>query len=145
MAVKDLFSAQLNVVNLGLGPEERPGKQQRQHGADGKAHHRQEHAVDGHSVGPLLILGSQGPAHQGVDAHGGAGGQTDHQVLGRKRQGNGGQRLLAHPGHEHAVHDVVQRVHQHGDDVGQSHRHQQREHRLRLHKSIVHGGKSFLS
>lgn len=110
-----------NVVDLGLGPEEGPGKQQRQHGADGKAHHRQEHAVDGHSVGPLLVLGSQGPAHQGVDAHGGAGGQTDHQVLGRKRQGHGGQRLLTHPGHEHAVHDVVQGLHQHGDDNGQGH------------------------
>ena len=92
---------------MGLGPEEGPRKQQRQHGADDKAHHRQEYAVDGHGVGPLLVLGPQSPAHQGVDAHGGAGGQADHQVLGRKRQGHGGQRLLTHPGHEHAVHNVV--------------------------------------
>ena len=96
-----------NVVNIRLGAEEGPRKAQGQHGGEHKAHHRQENAVDGHLIGPLLILGAQGPAHEGVDAHGGAGGQTDHQVLGREGQRHGGKGLLADLRDEHAVHDII--------------------------------------
>ena len=96
-----------NVVDVRLGAEEGPPKAQGQHGGEYKAHHRQENAVDGHLIGPLAVPGAQRPAQQGIDAHGGAGGQTDHQVLGREGQRHGGKGLLADLRDEHAVHDII--------------------------------------
>ena len=50
---------------------------------------------------------AQRTAQQGVDAYGGAGGQTDHEVLGREGQRHGGKGLLADLRDEHAVHDII--------------------------------------
>ena len=110
-----------DVLDLRLGTEEQVGAGGTQKGGDDEAHQRQQYAVVGDLVGAFTLSGTQCPAHQGVDAYGGAGGQTDHQVLGGEGQRNGGERLLADAADEHAVHDVVQRLHQHGRDDGQGH------------------------
>ena len=113
--------------------------------AEDAVEHREGHAVGGGGVRPVVVACAPVEGDEGVDAYAEADGNGVHEVLDGEHKGEGRHGLLVDLGHEEAVHDVVQRVHQHGDDVGQSHRHQQREHRLRLHKSIVHGGKSFLS
>ena len=110
-----------DLLHIRLTAEIEVRKRQPQHRAQHKAHQGQKQAVHSHGVRPLLILGAQGPAHEGIDAHGGARCQGNHQVLRRKRQGHGGQRCLADPGDEHAVHNVIQRLHQHGNDDGQRH------------------------
>ena len=107
--------------------------------------HREGHAVGGGGVRSVVVACAPVEGDKGVDAYAEADGNGVHEVLDGEHEGEGRHGLLVDLGHEEAVHDVVQRVHQHGDDVGQSHRHQQREHRLRLHKSIIHGVKSFLS
>ena len=114
--------AHLNdLLHIGLTAEIEIRQGQTQDGAQDKAHKGQEQAVHSHGVRPLLILGAQGPAHESVDAYGGAGGQGDHQVLSREGQRHRRQGRLADPGDEHAVHDVIQGLHQHGDDDGQGH------------------------
>ena len=74
---------------------------------DGVAAQGQEDAVLGGLIGPFLVLFAEALGQQGVDAHGGAGGQTDHQVLGREGQRHGGKGLLADLRDEHAVHDII--------------------------------------
>ena len=113
--------------------------------AEDAVEHREGHAVGGGGVRPVVVACAPVEGDEGVDAYAEADGNGVHEVLDGEHEGEGRHGLLVDLGHKEAVHDVVQRVHQHGDDVGQSHRHQKREHRLRLHKSIVHGGKSFLS
>ena len=110
-----------DVFHLRLGAEKQVGAGQTQQGGDHKAHHRQKDTVVGHPVSPLPQPRAQCAAHQGVDAHRRTGGKADHQVLRRERQRHGGQRLLADAADEPAVHDVVQRLHQHGRDDGQGH------------------------
>ena len=75
-----------DALHLRLGTEEQVGAGQTQQGGDDEAHHSQKDAVVGHPVGPLPHTRAQRTAHQGVDAHGGAGGQTDHQILGGEGQ-----------------------------------------------------------
>ena len=131
---------------VGGEPGEEAGHDGRgQQGAQEAVEHREGHAVGGGCIGLVMVACAPIEGDKGVDAHAEADGDSVHEVLDGEHEGEGRHGLLIDLGHEEAVHDVVQRVHQHGDDVGQSHRHQQREHRLRFHKSIVHGGKSFLS
>ena len=81
------------------------------------------------AVRARLILLAQRAGEQGVHTHGGACADGDHQVLQGESQRDGGQGVFTQPGHEDAVHDVVQRLHQHGDHHGHRHAGQQSSHR----------------
>ena len=68
-------------------------------------------------AGPLHVLLSQGDGQDG----GGAGGQQDAQGEHQRHEGqgqvDGGEGVLSHaPGHEHAVHQGVEREDPHGHD-----------------------------
>ena len=78
-----------------------------------------EDAVVGGLVGPLEILLTQALGEKGVDAHAGAHGQGDHNVLNGEGHTDGGEGPLADLGHEYAVHHVIEGLNQHG----QHHRH----------------------
>ena len=108
-------------LDLGLGGEERPHAEQAEQQEQHIAHQRQEHAVLGHLVGALRVLRAQRPGEQRVHAHRRAGGEPDHQVLGREGQRHRRQRRLVVARHEEAVHHVVQRLHQHGQYHRQRH------------------------
>ena len=87
--------------------------------ADDKKHHKaaqgKEDAVFCGGVGAALVLFAKALAQQGVHAHAGAHAYGDHDILQRKGQRYGGEGAFADMGHEHRVHHVVQRLHQHGD------------------------------
>ena len=68
---------------------------------------------------------AQAAGDQRGDAHRGAHRHRDHQVLHREGQGHRVQGVLAELGHKVAVHHVVQRLHQHGQDHGDRHVQQQ--------------------
>ena len=110
-----------DVLLIGLEGEQRIAEGKSQHSGNHKPYKGQKHAVDGHLVGPVLLSGAQCAAHQRVDADGRTGAQTDHKLLGGERQRNGGQCVLTDHGHEHTVHHIVKRLHQHGRDDGQGH------------------------
>ena len=80
-----------DLLHIRLAAEKEIRQTQAQHGTQQEAHEGQKQTVHRHGVRPLLLLGAQSTAHEGVDAHGGAGGQGDHQVLGRERQRYGCQ------------------------------------------------------
>ena len=85
--------------------------------ADGK-----EDGVAGHMARGLCIPPTEGAGNQRTDADAGAGAEADHDVLGREGQGQGRQAILRHAGDIDAVHDIVKRLHQHGqhDRQGQT-------------------------
>ena len=96
------------------------------------------HAVGGGSVGVFVVACAEVERDLGIDADAEADGHCIDKVLDGKHQRKRRHGLLADLGHKEAVHDVVQAVYQHRDDVGQGHGEQQREHRSGFHKSIVH-------
>ena len=98
-----------------LDGEVDPGEEDPQHHKDGAADQAQENGVAGGAVGDGKVLLPQVPGQQGVDAHAGAGGHGDHQVLDRVSKGHGSQSRLADVGDEHAVHHVVQGLDEHRD------------------------------
>ena len=77
--------------------------------------------LSGGAVGGLLISLSQALGKQGVDAHADAHGKADQQILDGEGQGQRRHRAFRHLGNVDAVHHVVKRLHQHGDDQGQRH------------------------
>ena len=92
----------------------------------------QEEAVAGGAVCPLLVAFAQGFTQQGIYTHTDAGGEADEDVLHRKGQRHGrngalpdgilGEVLvIGDAGNKIAVHHVVQRLHQHGDNHGGGH------------------------
>ena len=105
------------------------GEQQEDH----IAAQRQKHAVARHAVGPVGILRAQRTGHQRIHAHRSTRGKADHQVLRREGQIHRVEGLQADPADEHAVHDVVQRLHQHRYDDGQRHRDHQLAHGHHAH------------
>ena len=98
----------------------------------------QQKAVHGRPVHLVLLLLAQTAGEQGVDAHAGAHAHRDHQILHRKCQGHGVQRILAELGHEHAVHHVIKGLDQHRYDHGHSHVQQQPIHRHDTHFIFSH-------
>ena len=108
------------------------------HGAQQAVQDREGHAVGGGDVRLFAVACTEVECDLRVDANAEADGDGVDEVLHREHQRQGRHGLLADAGDEEAVHDVVQRVHQHRDDVGQGHRDQQREHRSGFHKGIVH-------
>ena len=131
-----------DLVDVGLEGEEGVGEEDAQQGEDHEGAQGQEDAHAGGAVGPVLLPGPQGPGDQGVDAHGGAQDDGEHQVLEREGQGDGGEGVLTDPGHEHAVHHVVQGLDQHGDHHGDGHVGQELSHRHDAH--FVFGGCGFV-
>ena len=122
-----------NLHDIGLGQEECPGAENADNRKDQIAAHRQKNAVGRRQIHPLLVLLPQTLAQQGIDTHAGTGGHGDHQVLNREGQADGVEGVLTEPGHEHAVHHVVQGLDQHGDHDGQRHAQQQPVHRQHTH------------
>ena len=109
----------------GLGGEEGTGEEQAEDHEQGGEGAGEQHAVAGSAVGTLIVLLAQGLRQQGVDTHAHAGGTADEQVLDGEGQTQGGDRGLGDPGDIDAVHDVVQRLNQHGDHQGQRHVHKE--------------------
>ena len=114
-----------DLLPAGLQLEEGPGEEDADQGEHHEVAQGQEDAGVGGLVHHLLVLLPQGPGEQGVDAHGGAGAEGDHQVLQGEGQGHGVQGILAELGHEDAVHHVVEGLDQHGDHHGDGHAGQQ--------------------
>ncbi len=71
-------------------------------------------AVGGGVVRPAEIFLPQGFGQQRVDAHAGARAYGDQQRLEREGQGHRRQRVFRKLRHKDTVHDVVQRLYQHG-------------------------------
>ena len=68
------------------------------------------------------------PGDDGAYPHPGAYPHGDHHILEGEGQRDGGEGVFAEAGHEHGVHRVVQRLHQHGDHHGQAHHRQELSH-----------------
>ena len=96
------------------------------------------HAVGSGLIGFFVLPGTQAEGHQCIDADAKADGNGVEQVLHREDQREGRHGGFVDAGHKQAVHNVVQRVDQHGNDIGQRHRHQKREDRALFHKGVVH-------
>ena len=107
--------------HVGLEGHESPGEKAAQQGKSRPGAEGQKDAVDGGLVGCVKIFFSQALGQQGVDAHPGPHAHRDHQVLGGKGQAHGGEGIFADVGDEHAVHHVVEGLHQHGNHHGQGH------------------------
>ena len=114
-----------DILVCGLGGKEDAGTEQTEQQEKHIAAGRNEYAVQGHLIGTLVVLCAQRTGNQRVHTHGAAGGEADHQVLGREGQGNCVEGFLADHADEDAVHDVVQRLHQHGNNDGQRHAYNQ--------------------
>ena len=87
------------------------------------AKHPKEKPVGGGGVGLLLALLPQAAADKAVEADPGAHTHRDYQHLHREGQAHrrqGVYRVVL--GDKDAVHNVVQRLHQHGEHGGQGHR-----------------------
>ena len=70
---------------------------------------------------------------EGENAYGSTCAHGDHQALEGERQTHGVEGVLTEPGDKHAVHDVVQRLYQHGDHHGHRHTGQQLAYRQNAH------------
>ena len=107
-------------------------------GDEDAVHQAQRHAVGGGGLGFFVVARAKVQRDHGIDADAKADGNGVGKVLDGEHQRQGRHGVFADAGHKQAVHDVVQAVHQHGDDVGQRHGHQQRQHRFFFHKGFVH-------
>lgn len=90
-----------------------------------KAEGTEEQSIHRGAVRLGLVALAQALGQQGVDAHTGAHRHGDHQILHRKGQRHGVQRILAQLCHKDAVHHIVKRLDQHGYDNGDRHGQQQ--------------------
>ena len=116
-----------------LHQEKLPGKQRAGYRKQDIAANSQKHTVGGGQIGPLKIFLPQALAQQGVDAHTRTGCHGDHQVLHREGQAHRVQGVLTDMGHIHAVHDIIQCLHQHRQHNGYGHAHQQAVDRHNAH------------
>ena len=110
---------------LHLGREIQAGAKDPQEREDAVTHQPQKDGVAGRSIRHDKILLPQVPGEQGVDAHAGAGGHGDHQVLHGIRQRDRSQRGLADVRDKHTVYNVVQGLDEHGEHHGPRHGQQQ--------------------
>ena len=91
----------------------------------GRKHKHEEQAVSRGQIGVLCIPLAEGAAEQGVDADGGADAAADDQILHRECQTQRRDGGFADVGNVDAVDDVIERLHQHGEDERKRHVHQQ--------------------
>ena len=98
--------------------------------ANDEEHHeaaqRKKDAVFRRGIGAALVLFAQTFGQHGVHAYAGAHAHSNHHILQREGEGHSGEGTFTHMGHEHRVHHVVKRLHQHGDHHGHAQLDQQR-------------------
>ena len=123
----------------GEGPQKARHDGRADDGDNDAVNQRKHHAVGGGSVSLFLIACAHVQRDQRTDADAETNRDCIDEVLHRVHQRERGHGFLTDAGNEEAVHNVVQRVDQHGNDHGQRHRSQQRENRFFFHKGIVHG------
>ena len=116
---------------VGPGAQDAEGHEQRHHNGS------QKDSVSGGDVGMVPVSLTQGLTEQAVHTHRHADGAADEQVLHRKGQRQRRYGTLRNLGHIHAVHHIVNRLHQHGQNQGQSHGKQQPSCRAGTHLVLV--------
>ena len=109
-----------------------------ENGDENAVYQAQGHTMGGCGLGFFTVACAQIQRDHGIDADTEADGDGVGKILDREHQRQRGHGVLADAGHEQAVHNVVQTVHQHGNDIGQRHGYQQRQHRFFFHKGLVH-------
>ena len=85
-----------------------------------------DHADGRRVIGGLLVSGAHVSRNIGIQAD--AGSHCQGKGLDRENDGNSGECVAAETGNEDAVHDVVQRLDQHGDHRRNRHFNKKREH-----------------
>ena len=102
-----------DLLNVGLRAHVRlhaeNADEQDQKEADGL----QNQPLYGDLIGALRIFLTECAGEQRIDADAEADRNRDHHILQRKCHGDGGQRVFTDARDKDAVHDVVQRLHQH--------------------------------
>ena len=93
--------------------EEGTGEEQAEHGEQQEAAGLQHDTRAGCVLGGLMVMLAQSAGNQAIDTNAKAGRQRDHQRLDRKGQRHRRERVRVVLGYENAVHDVIQRLHQH--------------------------------
>lgn len=83
-----------------------------------KLHRARKTALSAVLFARRKFFSPQASGKQGVDADAGSCRHCDHQILRREGKRNGGQRIFTDLCDEHAVHHVVERLDQHGNDQG---------------------------
>ena len=89
------------------------------------AQQRQQQAVDRDLIDALGVFLPQRTREQRIDADAEADSDGNDDVLQRERHGHRRERILADARDKDTVHDVVQRLHEHGDHHRHCHRQQQ--------------------
>ncbi len=117
-----------NFLDIGLAGHEESGAENAHQRKSRNADDNQEETVEGNMTGAFRISLTERAGHRGVDAHAEAGADGDHQRLHGECQRNGGQGVFTDLRHVDAVHNVVKRLNDHGDDHGQGHVEQQLSH-----------------
>ena len=136
---RQIAGAVLNDFRIGgLKPEEQIRAEQTEQQENRIAAQRNEYAVRRHAVGVFFILCAQRARNQRVYAHSAARRESDHQILRGKRQRYRVQRLLRYHADENAVHQIVQRLHQHRYYDGQRHRYNQLPYGHYAHLVFLH-------
>ena len=134
------------VDHLGLPGGEEPHKDGGQaHPQDQKDHPADQ--IDEVAVGhyPVGLVGPALPqpaGQQGVEAHAGAYAHGDHQGLDRVDKRQGYKPVGAELGHEHAVHQIIEGLDQHGQHHGPGHVQQQPAHRHDCHLVFLQNNSS---
>ena len=107
-------------------------------GDENAVHQAQRHTVGGGSLGLFVVARAKVQCDHGIDADAEADGDGVGKILDREHQRQRSHGVFADAGHKQAVYNVVQTVHQHGNNIGQRHGYQQRQHRFFFHKGLVH-------
>ena len=107
-------------------------------GDENAVHQAQRHTVGGGSLGLFVVARAKVQCDHGIDADTEADGDGVGKILDREHQRQRSHGVFADAGHKQAVYNVVQTVHQHGNNIGQRHGYQQRQHRFFFHKGLVH-------
>ena len=116
-------------LHLIIGPYSKEAEQHKNR----RTHQRQKDALSCRPVSGFLILPPQTLGQQGVDTDTHAHGKANLHILHREGQGQGRHGTLRHLGHIHAIHNVVQRLHQHRNNHWKRHVDQQLPHGHNAH------------
>ena len=114
-----------SLLHIGLHLKIRTGAEDAEQQEQGRGDQHQGDTVAGSITHRLLVLLSQALAQQRVHAYADAHGEANLQVLHRECQGQRRDGTLGNLGYIDAVHHIVKRLHQHGNDNGQRHVQQQ--------------------
>ena len=79
------------------------------------AQQRQQQTVDRNLIDALGVFLPQRARQQRIDADAKADGNGNDDVLQRERHGHGRECILTDARDKNAVHDIIQRLHEHGD------------------------------